>query len=237
MAFKKQNIKVETRLSLNSGGELDENFLDFVLDESMKKVFIDSAVLCLPRYCNSLSTIGENYKKYIEIHKGSPNVYQHVPPTNGDTVRYTNLYEVTWYPGNYYKTPSKVDTRILISPDEYSIQWLDNLPHSAGTEYQPTLVFKNNREYKNEKQYELWAIESSTEEVHVDEMYSTSFSEAVRSEVKRYFLSQYGKPWSDPQASQLEKIKYNDSIRELRIQAEKSFSSRDLTVKATRGFI
>ena len=223
MSFKKINIKNEIKLTIPSGGELDDTFLDFKLGECMKEIFTETSILTLPRYITTTAS------KVQELDVSHANVSMHTVPTGMDTIRFTNLYEVTWIDGTVdgdKNKPSLVESRTLIDPNSYYIGFVDNGAGDFGNK----IIFYNDRTAKVGA-LELWSSISTTEEKYVDEMFSHEFYHALLSKLKYYIYEQAGKPWTSLEMSNRELIKYREHLSSLKYKSSKSFGTRNINLK------
>ena len=120
MSFKKQNVLTELKMSLRSGGEIDDNFANFRIDECMKKLFVEGQLLSLSRYIDPRGGL-----KVQPISVDGSEVILNNAPTGGDFVKHTNLYEVIWDTSSINSTADyiteNVKTRKLIKPSRYYI--------------------------------------------------------------------------------------------------------------------
>ena len=221
MGFNKENIKVEVRLTIPSGGEIDSNYLDFRIDECMKQIFTESEVLVLPRYIAIT-----NDKKIQECDLSKSSVSMLHAPTGGDTIQFMNLYKVEWEDGVSDKDrPSNVKTRTLVNPSTYYIGFSDD------SDWTNKIIFNTKQQTSEYETLELWAAMSSTESNHVDEMFSHNFSNALISCVKYYLLGELGKPWFSADGSQIEFAKYKQELGKLKIKSKKGFTNKDVKLK------
>ena len=226
MSFKKSNIKSELKLTITSGAELDDTYLDFKLGECMKEIFTETSILTLPRYIDSVAG------KIQACDISDSTVSMHTIPTGMDTIRFTNLYEVDWIEGTSDSDkikPSNVLERRLINPASYYIGFIDD---GAGT-FSNKIVFNNDREAKT-KDLELWTAVSTTEEQYVDEMFSHEFYQALLSKLKYYIHEQSGKPWFSLDLSNRELIKYREHLSSLKYKSSKAFGTRDTNVRPVK---
>ena len=230
MSFKKQNVLTELKMSLRSGGEIDDNFANFRIDECMKKLFVEGQLLSLSRYIDPRGGL-----KVQPISVDGSEVILNNAPTGGDFVKHTNLYEVIWDTSSINSTADyiteNVKTRKLIKPSRYYIG-----QDVAGSS-EEKIIF--NEDYKSTGAYtlELWSFFSSTEEGHVQSSFSRDFYDALLSDVKYYFLLQQGRPWFDNNLALLEFRNYNEALRKLKINSNKNFTRRETKAKPANGFI
>ncbi len=225
MAFKKQNIKSELMLSLPGGGEINTGLLDFKINESMKKVFTECTLLVLPRY------ISEVAGKIQQLDLDSLAVSMDNIPEGGDTLRYLDLYKVTWNENGATAKPQDVESRTLINPASY---YIGN--ESGSGEWEERIFFNSDR---SESTYglELWSAMSSTEEVHVQEMISHDFYQAVFSDVKSYLHQMVGTKYFSLELASAEQRNYMNAISQLKFKGNRRNVKGDLRVRNTNSFI
>ena len=221
MSFKKENLKTEIKLSVKGGGEIDDAFLNFRVNECMKQIFTDTGILTLPRYI----TIQNGKIQDVEL--SSSNVNMVSTSGIGNVIRFMSLYEVTFVDGASNKyNPNEVDTRTLIIPSRYYIS------ESAGSSLSTQLIFNNDLAADDNKRLELWAAVSSTNEGDVQEYYSHVFYNALLADVKYYLYTQDDRPWTNPSYAAREKAKYLEELRKLKVIKNKSFQgNREVKIK------
>jgi len=229
MSFKKQNVLTELKMSLRSGGEIDDNFANFRIDECMKKLFVEGQLLSISRYIDPRDGL-----KVQPISPDTNEVILNLPPTGGDFVKHTNLYEVTWDTSEINSTSDyiteNVKTRKLVKPSRYYI----GSPRGQSGQ---SIIF--NEDYKSTGLYslELWSFFSTTDELLVQPSFSQDFYDALLADVKYYFLLQQGRPWFDNNLALLEFRRYNEALRKLKINSNKNFTRRETKAKPANGFI
>jgi hypothetical protein len=228
MAFKKQNIKSELMLTLPGGGEINTGLLDFKINESMKKVFTECTLLVLPRY---ISEVDGKVQQVDNIGSSNSSVSMDHIPEGGDTLRYLDLYEVTWDENGATAKPQHVATRTLIHPSSY---YIGN--ESGSGEWEQAIFFDSDRSASTYG-LELWSAMSSTEEVHVQEMFSHDFYQAVFSDVKSYLHQMAGTKYFNLDLSTLEQRNYMNAISQLKFKGNRRNVKGDLRVQNTNSFI
>jgi len=226
MAFKKDNVKTEAKLSLRSGGEIDDNFLDFRINECMKKIFVEAQLLSIPRYINVPTP-----SKKAPIDLTSDQVFMSGSSNISDNIKYSNLYKVQWTTSSVDKEPANTKSRKLIRSSEYYIGISD--PSNTNQE----IIFYSDYEQDEQYDLELWSFASSTEESMVAESYSRDFYDAVLEDVKYYFTTQQGRPWFDANQSIISLRAFAEAMRKLKINANKSFTRRETKAKPVYSFI
>tara|TARA_Y100000004_G_scaffold93221_1_gene104410 strand:- start:821 stop:1510 length:690 start_codon:yes stop_codon:yes gene_type:complete len=227
---KKQNIKTEIKLSLRSGGEIDDNYIDFRINECMKKIFVEAQLISLSRYINPTDGL-----KVQPLEIDGTKVVLNNAPSGSSYVRHTNLYEITWDTDAISTTADyvveNVKSRKLISPSKYYIGL------GKANDSDQSIIFYEDYEFTESFSLELWSFYSSTQESHIKDSFSIDFCDALLADVKYYFLSQQGRPWADPNLAQLELAKYREALRKLKINSNKEFTRRETKAKPLNGFI